>query len=136
MLQKSRDKVISSSIKKKIYPSEEKDHIAIIEWSYNYPILREYLNHYPNGGLRNIIVAYNLKRMGVRKGISDFHLPYPNMRYRGLWIELKRKGLTMSSVSKEQKEWLDKMSKLGDMTAVAFGFDEAINIFNAYLKEI
>src|SRR6478736_7127994 len=94
-------------------PLEEQDHRAIIQWSKTIPILRDYLNHYPNGGLRNIVVAVNLQKMGVRPGISDFHLAYPNKKYIGLWLELKRKGGGLSSITKEQKEWLEKMNKIG-----------------------
>ena len=41
--------------------------------------------------------------MGVKAGVSDLFLAYPNPNFHGLWIELKsEKG----KKSPEQKHWL------------------------------
>lgn len=135
---------------RKLIPSEDDDQIAIIEWSKYIPILRDYLIHIPNGGSRAkkeitlksgkkikiSLEANRLKLMGVRAGVSDLFLPYPNKKYHGLWVELKRNGLKENAVSKEQLDWIDKMRSAGYQAIIAFGCDEAIAIFEIYLRDI
>jgi hypothetical protein len=57
----------------------------------------EWLYAIPNGGLRDKRVAGRLKSEGVKKGVSDFFLPWPMMNDEGtalascgLYVELKR----------------------------------------------
>jgi hypothetical protein len=121
---------------KKLTSTEDQDHEAFFEWAMTVPILRDYLYHIPNQRMCSIRYRVKLRDMGQRKGIVDFNLPVPNKKYCGMWMELKREGLTMCSVTKEQKEWLAKMEKLGHFTCVAFGFDEAVSYSKAYLRDI
>jgi|SRR5882724_4525877 len=125
--------------KNRISPTEEQDHIAIMDYARLHAVLKLYLIHYPNGGSRHILEAKKLKRMGVKKGVSDFFLAYPRTqsdgtRYSGLWIELKRKSGSHTSISKEQREWLTLMKNVGYCASVAFGYDKAILLLNDYLK--
>ncbi len=120
----------------KIIPTEQEDHIVLIEWANHHKILRDYLIHIPNGGYRNKLTGINLKRMGVRKGVSDLFLPYPNQFYHGLWVELKRKNSTQSSITEEQKQWIKKMDFCGYSAQVATGLDHAMRIFTEYLSNI
>jgi len=105
-----------------------------MDFAQHHPVLREYLFHSPNGGSRNIIEARKLKRMGVKKGLSDLFLAYPSQGYHGFFIELKRKGLDLRSVSIYQSQWLEKVKKVGYKGSVAFGADEAINLLKKYLS--
>ena len=117
----------------RIIPTEEEDHIAIMEYVQTNPVLNNYLIHIPNGGSRNIIEAAKLKRMGVRKGVSDFFLAYSINGYHGMWLELKREGLKMNSCTIEQKQWLNKMKDQGYHAYVAFGYQHAIDAFLKYI---
>jgi hypothetical protein len=69
--------------------TEIQHHIGLMSWAKTQPILDEYLIHIPNGGYRHPLEALKLKKMGVKAGVSDLFLAYPNPNYHGLWIELK-----------------------------------------------
>ena len=71
--------------------TEIQHHIGLMSWAKTQPILDEYLIHIPNGGYRHPLEALKLKKMGVKAGVSDLFLAYPNPNYHGLWIELKVK---------------------------------------------
>lgn len=104
---------------------------AIIKIAFNLPILDEYLFHIPNGGYRNLREAKKLKLMGVKKGVSDLFLAYPNLIYHGMWQELKtEKG----KLSEEQEEWIFRMRQVGFACEVVRSVNESINFFLSYLN--
>lgn len=76
---------------------------ACVTWfDYQYPHLQKLLFAVPNGGSRHKLEAINLKKQGVRAGISDLIFLYPSFRYSFLCIELKTiKG----KQSDEQKQF-------------------------------
>jgi hypothetical protein len=92
--------------------------------------------HIPNGGSRNILEACNLKKLGVKAGVSDIFYAYPCGGKCGLWIEMK--GLKSikykPTVSKEQKDWIEKMESNGYDTAICYGFEEAKDAILSYLS--
>lgn len=106
---------------------------ALIRWASYNPILRKYLYHIPNGSQRNKIVGANLKMEGVKRGISDLHLPYPVGIYHGLWIELKA-PIRSRKPTPEQIEWLSSMMDLNFASTIAYGWEEGKIILEAYLK--
>lgn len=89
------------------------------------------LFHIPNGGKRAIKTAKDMKRQGVKAGIPDLFLPVAKSGYHGLWIEMKKMG---GKVSKNQKEWLELLSKQGYMCEVCYGWEEAQRVLTDYLK--
>jgi hypothetical protein len=121
------------AMKRQLIPTEEQEHLALMQWISLVPVLRELIFHIPNGGYRNPKEAAKFKRLGVKKGMSDLFLPLPTKWHHGLFLELKRK--INSKVSKEQSEWLEKMKSFGYSTHVAYGFDHAKEILMAYLAE-
>ena len=87
----------------------------------------------PNGGSRNPIEAKNMKAEGVSAGVPDICIPVPNKRYHGLYIEMKRqKG---GRVSEKQKEWIERLNKLGYMAVVCKGHKVAIETVQDYMKD-
>lgn len=112
--------------------SEFLESITFFNWAQYNKIAREYLIAIPNGGSRDKREARNLKRQGVRKGVSDYLLPYPSKGKHGLWIELKRKQ--RGRATQEQMDWLRKMSDLGYEAKLANGAGEAIKAVEEYLK--
>lgn len=120
-------------MKQKIYPSEAQEGYALIQWCCLHPICAHYIFHIANGGSRNRVEAINLKRSGVRAGVSDYFLPYPINGFHGLWIELKRRDKIKSKPTKEQSKWLDSMKKLGYAASIAYGWEEAKEIILKYL---
>lgn len=100
-----------------------------MDWALTQPLIRDLILHVANEGKR--ANGYLLKRMGLRKGVSDFFIPLPRNGYHGLWIELKpMKG---GKLSKEQKEWLDRMKSLGYAAYVAQGWVNASLLITQYL---
>ena len=87
----------------------------------------------PNGGSRNAIEAKNLKAEGVSAGVPDICIPVPNFKYHGLYIEMKRKK--GGRVSEKQKEWIDRLNRLGYLAVVCYGADEAIKVVEEYVNE-
>lgn len=114
---------------------EDSESMALWQRAQLNPILREYLIHIPNGGKRNPREGARMKRMGVRAGVSDYHLPVPRGKYHSLWIELKPivKG-KIPYVQPSQYEWRDKMRDQGCSAYVIHGWEAAIAVMLIYLK--
>ena len=95
----------------------------------------EYLHipfyHVPNGGSRNKIEAANLKRQGVRAGVPDLCITVAKGKYHGLYIEMK---VDDNKPSKEQKDWLSLLNKNGYLAVVCYGFNDAKQTIDKYLK--
>lgn len=114
-----------------IIPSEIAEHNAFIDWVRLQPKIRNLLIHVPNEYAHGVIGGAIRKRLGVRKGVSDFFIPLPVKSYHGLWIELKR--ISGSKVSKEQKDWLELMQSLDYKAEIAYGAGHAIDIVKRYM---
>lgn len=85
----------------------------------------------PNGGSRNIIEAANLKKQGVKSGVSDVICLLPNWFYNYLCIEFKtEKG----KQSDDQIEFQKQVLSHGGYYAVARSAMEAIEIMKEYFK--
>jgi hypothetical protein len=83
----------------------------------------------PNGGFRHRGEAVRLRQSGVQAGVPDLLVfdPPPGMEGKvGTALEMKREGMTKSSVSVRQKEWLDNLEERGWVSLVAFGWRDAI----------
>lgn len=115
-----------------LIPTEEQEHFALMDWLAYRPEIKSHFIHIPNGGSRHILEAKKLKRMGVKKGVSDFFLAKPMHPYAGLWVELKRKNKKISPTP-EQQEWLKLMNESGYKAVVCYGAQEAIDQINDYL---
>jgi VRR-NUC domain-containing protein len=125
------------TLSKKI-ATEAQEQMALIQWAHTHPICRDYLIAIPNGGSRHPREAANLKRQGVRAGVSDLFLAYPVIGpwpqiNAGLWIELKRRS--KARVTDEQVTWIDRMNAIGYFAIVAFGWEEAKRMILSYLGE-
>lgn len=116
--------------------------MALITWCAHTQIpdspflLKDLILHIPNGGNRGIKEATRFKKMGVKRGVSDLFLPYPKHGYHGLWIELKAPivpGSAKPTITKEQKEWIEKMTNLHYCAEVCYGWHEAREIIKHYI---
>jgi hypothetical protein len=86
----------------------------------------------PNGGSRNKIEAANLKRQGVKAGISDTILLIPSGNYASLCIEFKtEKG----EQTEAQKEFQQQAESNGNKYVIVRSVTEAINEVKDYLKQ-
>ena len=95
----------------------------------------------PNGGSRNAIEAKNLKREGIRAGVSDIQIILKN---KVLFIEMKRQPKVLKSgklsytginISDMQKEFINKVNNSDVCSAtICYGFNEAKEYIDNALK--
>lgn len=85
----------------------------------------------PNGGSRNKIEAYNLKRQGLKPGVPDIMLPVAKCNYHGLFIELK---YGKNKTTDNQVKYIDYLNKNGYLAVVCYGCDQAFDTIKKYLK--
>ncbi|MDE6941399.1 MAG: VRR-NUC domain-containing protein [Lachnospiraceae bacterium] len=112
---------------------EDTEQIRVMDWAAGaecrYPELR-WLHHIPNGGARRGSEAGRLKRMGVKRGISDIHLPYPHGRYHALYVEMK---YGRNVTTQEQREFLCDMMDADNFVAVCHDAQSAIDLIERYV---
>ena len=125
--------------------TEHAHQAALFCWAQQniekYPQLK-WMHAIPNGGLRNKATAARLKAEGVKKGVADVFLPYPDYRkpnfyaniamHYGLYIEMKKPG--KGRLSEHQQEFLVDMKNCGYMTGVCETWEEARDLILAYLS--
>ncbi len=113
---------------------EQIDHINLVNWfNHTYPELAEDFHHFANERKCSVQQGRLLKRMGVKKGVSDFFLAVPVGAYHGLWIELK---VGKGKLSKEQVDFLDRKASKGYAAVCALGFNAASEIIKGYLRRL
>jgi hypothetical protein len=86
-----------------------------------------------NGTNKSPASAARHKREGLRAGIPDLFLPYPIADYSGLFIEMKRE--TRGTVSKAQKDEMDKLRDSGYAAVVCYGLNEAMIAMRQYIDD-
>ena len=112
---------------------KEEEHLQIncISWfDYPYPKLQKLLFAVPNGGSRNKLEAVNLKKQGVRAGVSDLIFLYATTQYPFLGLEFKAKKGVQSS---EQKEFQKSVESVGGLYVLIRSFDEFQKIIVSYM---
>lgn len=116
----------------KTYEADEQ--AALFGWAelmeVRYPELR-WMHHIPNGGSRNPIEAANLKKQGVKSGVSDIFLPVPRANYHGFYVEMKSANGVLSD---NQKEFLTAMKKQHYATCVCYSWEAAKAKIEKYLE--
>jgi len=115
-------------------PLEDLEQELVIRWSIGqadtWPELA-LLYHPANGGKRSKREAAKFKRMGVKPGVPDLHLPIARGGFHGLYVEMKR--MDGGRVSSEQKVWLAALHAAGHCVAVCEGHEQAIAVLRDYL---
>jgi hypothetical protein len=121
---------------------EQALQIQCVSWfDRQYPKLQKYLMHIPNGGSRAHKInkygrqyspeAQRFKLMGVRAGVSDLLLAYPNVDSHGLWIEIKSEG---GKLTENQKEFLNAMGAINYKYAICDKFESFVETISNYLE--
>jgi hypothetical protein len=110
---------------------EESEQINLMSWLMIYnPKAWARTHHSPNGGIRSIVTAVRLKRMGTKRGFPDLVMLVPSGRFNGLALELK---VDKNKPTKEQIEWLSFFSECGFHAVSVVGFDAARRVIEKYL---
>lgn len=120
--------------------SEHDQQAAVVKWfKLKYPEYAGCIVAIPNaqsvGGKEAYRVINKLKKEGLKKGASDLFIAVPRRGKHGLWVEMKDAGKTACSVSKEQREHLELMIKMGYEGIWAAGSDIAIAAIKTYMFE-
>jgi hypothetical protein len=126
---------------KHLVPTEDDECQNLIQWAdyarHQGFRIADYLVMIPNrvklvGDLRQrAITMASWKRCGFKKGASDYILAIPTPKYPGLWLEMKRTELSVTS--EEQLDFQAKMRAVGYACAIAKGWEEAKEAINLYL---
>ena len=122
------------TVKRKSIQHEAVIQQQILNWTSfamgRYPELA-LLYHIPNGGSRNKLEAYNLKKQGVKAGVPDLCLPVARGGFHGLYIELKYGDNTATD---NQKGWITALRQQGYCAVVCHGYDQAVAVLDKSLK--
>lgn len=118
--------------KRNLIASEAQEQTALFSWAKYHQICKDYLIAIPNGGSRHPVEARNLKRQGVRAGVSDIFLAYPMNSHHGLWIELKSLRHT-AKLTIAQQTWLTRMRNAGYVAVCVAGWEIAKHVIEIYL---
>lgn len=114
--------------------TEDQAQAAIFDWAKwqreKYPALKA-MYHAANEGKRSRIAGANLKRQGMKPGVSDICLPYAAGKYNNLYIELK---VGSNKASDTQLTFIDTINEIGGKALVVYGADSAIEVITAYLE--
>lgn len=113
-------------------PTEHEEQQALFdwaEWQVNIEPDLALMYAIPNGQYR----PGQRPEAGLKSGVPDICLPIPKGKYHGLYLELKVNG---NKPTGNQLDWLDRLNRVGYFTAVADGFDEAVNLITAYMGEV
>lgn len=100
-------------------------------WEYSFAIPNG-LRIAGNAATRGRLMA-SAKRKGLRPGVSDLFIGYPNGVFHGLFLELKAKD---GRVSDEQDDFILKMSEQGYKCVVAKSYDGAIAEIEHYVCDV
>lgn len=117
---------------KKIIPLEDVEQKALMDWCRLHPVCKHYMFAIPNGGMRNVREAAKLKRTGVKAGVPDLFLAYPNGTHHGLFIEMKRRN--GNKPTKQQLEMLTRLQAVGYEAIVSYGWEYACEFIQYYLE--
>lgn len=109
------------------------EHIKVVDWfNETFPELSQDFHHFANERKCTPRQGYILKRMGVKRGVADFHLAYPSRGYHGLWIELKA---AEGRLSPEQKGFIARKNELGYSATAQWGYEDTKNFILWYLEK-
>ena len=119
--------------------TEEQHQMSVTEWwawaCRKYHVPERLLFHPPSEGVRSVVFAARLKKVGWRKGMADIQLFVPSSRYHALFIELKAmKGRP----TPEQLAYLEDLRAQGYAACLCYGDEAAISCIMDYMdgKEV
>ncbi|QIQ66027.1 hypothetical protein PM398_gp40 [Pseudomonas phage Epa40] len=93
-----------------------------------------------NQGHGDKVRGANAKAEGVRKGVADTFLPWPNAGWHGLYIEMKKpterpkSETAKGGVSDEQRDFGEYAREVGYGWAVCYGWEHAVSCLRSYIE--
>lgn len=118
-------------VKHVVQDTEDYEQIEFIKWCAFHPDPRPSMIYaIPNGEKRSPKTGAKLKRLGVKPGIPDLHLPIASQGYHTLYIEMKKKN---GRVSDDQKIQIQILRNEGHRVEVCWSKEEAVVVICDYL---
>lgn len=112
--------------------NEQICQINIMKWmAYQYPDAEKHTYHFANERKCSIKTGWTLKKMGVKRGVSDLFVSIPRHGKNGLWLEIK---VNRNNPTPEQKEFMEKQFKNGFAVACCWEFESVKKIIDNYLS--
>jgi hypothetical protein len=88
--------------------------------------------HVPNGGARHAKTAADLKKQGVKPGVSDLVVMDARAGWWGLYLEFKATPPHHAALADSQREWLELAEERGYCARLARGLEEAKAVLTWY----
>lgn len=127
--------------KKLAIPTENQEQRWLVKWLYLHPILSKYFCKNTNEGKRTVGQGHHLKLMGLRPGVVDLFIYYPNRSRTkaGLWLEVKRNMYYPPSARKSdtwiaQEIFIENVKTVGFGGEFCYGFMDGKEIIERYLQ--
>ncbi|UPT53260.1 nuclease [Synechococcus phage Yong-L1-251] len=118
---------------------EGQEQAVLIRWLYGEKMrgtevgqLFDAIYHVPNGGQRSKKTASDLKRQGVRAGVSDLPVRQARGGWFGLYLEFKATPPRDAALAPSQFDWLEGSEYQGYCAVLARGLDEAKAVLREY----
>lgn len=128
-------------------PTEHEEQVVLLQWvetsKTKWPEL-EMLFAIPNGAKlpyrkvtkKGVAISHERTKMlkeGMRPGVPDLMLAIARRDYHGMFIEMKRAKKSLSTVSPEQRAWIEALTRRGYYAVICYGADEAKAAIESYL---
>lgn len=116
-------------------PTEDTEQVWLMQWAMQPSIREKYpelamLYHIPNQRSDKVQAAI-LKKMGVKTGVPDLHLPIPSGKYHSLYIEMKALDGRPDS---DQLWWAEHLKANSNAHAFCYGWKQATEVLIWYLN--
>lgn len=116
---------------------ESRSQQAVIRWwrltHRTFHVPENLLFSIPNGGRRDAITGYLMKKEGARSGIPDLCLAVPSRGSHALFIEMKT---ATGRVEPTQGELHQQLRDFGYRVIVCRSSEDAINAIKEYLNHV
>jgi hypothetical protein len=130
--------LMRKAVKKKPRETETAEQAALIHWaslvSCAGGVLSDFITHVPNEGKRGFKAQADFKKLGGSAGYPDLIIDIASGGFHGLRIEMKAPKGFKSAVSAAQEQWIKRLNDQGYKAMVCYGFDEAKEVIEHYLK--
>jgi hypothetical protein len=112
--------------------TEQQHHETLIQWINLHP-WHKFVFHIANEqkGGTNVMILNKLKRMGMKKGVSDLFFMLPRAQYHGLFFELKA---TNKKPNESQYAFMDLAQKQGYCAHWSDDLDCSMRFISNYLE--
>lgn len=109
---------------------EQIEQCRLFDWIRSRPDIEPFAMHIANERETSAIEGSLLKRMGVKRGVSDVFIAIPKGEYHGFWLELKAgKGKPTDF----QKKFMATMTTQGYMSVCVTGYESARLVIEQYM---